>query len=138
MVILRFPKIVLHNKIINNMWMTNNQENSTQYFGGNYLTNHHAKFLQGWIKPWRVWSFLNKFLSKDFITYFNLLYDSDKQYSFRGSFKKHVRRTSGRGREGVLKKRTKRNRRRGVQADLYVRWMKKIALFSNSRQSSFW
>ena len=37
---------------------------------------------------------------------------------------------------GVLKKRTKTNRETGGQAYLYVRSVKKIARFSNGRQSS--
>ena len=49
-------------------------------------------------------------------------------------FKKYVRR--GRGR-GVLKKRTKTNRGSGGQAYLYVRPVKKIPDFSNSKQEFF-
>ena len=50
-VILRFQKIVLHNKIINKTRSTKNQENSAHRFGDNYLTNHVVKFLQDRIKP---------------------------------------------------------------------------------------
>ena len=53
-VIVRFPKIVLHNKITNKIWYIKNQENSAHGFGDNYLTNHLVKFLQDRIKPWRV------------------------------------------------------------------------------------
>ena len=52
--ILRFWKIFLHNKIINKTWSTKNQENSAHCTGDNYLTNHLVKFLQDWIKPWKV------------------------------------------------------------------------------------
>ena len=54
LVILRFWKIVLHNKIINNTQSTKNQENSAQRFGDNYLTNHLVKFLLDRIKLWSV------------------------------------------------------------------------------------
>ena len=37
--ILRFQKIVLHNKVINKNRSTKNQEDSTHRFGYNYLTN---------------------------------------------------------------------------------------------------
>ena len=50
-VILRFPKIVLHNQITNNTWQTKYQENSAHGFGGNCLTNHLVKFLQDKIIP---------------------------------------------------------------------------------------
>ena len=53
-VILRFRKIVLHNKFINKTRSTKNQENSAHRFVKNYLTNHLAKFSQNMIKPWRV------------------------------------------------------------------------------------
>ena len=42
--ILRFQKIVLHNKVINKNRSTKNQEDSTHRFGYNYLTNQ-AKLL---------------------------------------------------------------------------------------------
>ena len=54
--ILRFRKIVLHNKIINKTRSTKNQENSTHRFTAN-LMNHLIKFLQDRIKPWRVRAF---------------------------------------------------------------------------------
>ena len=50
-VILRFRKMVLHNKIINKTRSRKNQENYTYRFVDNYLTNHLAKFLQDRIKP---------------------------------------------------------------------------------------
>ena len=53
-VILKYRKMVLHNKISNETWPIKNQENSVQHFVENYLTNHLAKFLQDRIKPWRV------------------------------------------------------------------------------------
>ena len=54
MVILRFRKIVLHNRIIDKTRSKKNQENSAHRFGDNYLTNHLVKFWQDRIKPWRV------------------------------------------------------------------------------------
>ena len=53
-VILRSPKIVLYNKIVNETWSTKNQKNSAHCFADNYLSNHLVKFLQDRIKPWRV------------------------------------------------------------------------------------
>ena len=53
-VILRFRKIVLHNKSINKSLSTKNFKNSAHRFGDNYLTNHLVKSLQDRIKPWRV------------------------------------------------------------------------------------
>ena len=50
-VILRFRKMILHNKIINKTRSTKNQENSAHRFVDNYRTNHLAKFLQDRIKP---------------------------------------------------------------------------------------
>ena len=52
--ILRFQKIVLHNKVVSKTRSTKNQENSAQRFGDNYLTNHLVKFVQDRVKPWRV------------------------------------------------------------------------------------
>ena len=64
-----------------NKTLTNkNQENSEQFFGENYLANHLVKFLQDCIKPLRVRAlrvrtghrfFFNKFVIKDFTTYFS-------------------------------------------------------------------
>ena len=51
LVIPRFSKIVLHNKIIDKTQKPKNQENYTQHLGENYLTNHLYKFLQDRIKP---------------------------------------------------------------------------------------
>ena len=74
------PEMALHNKIINKIWLTKNQENSAHGFVDNYLTNHLANFLKDRIKPWRVGAlrvctayhfFLKKV--KDFLTFFNLL-----------------------------------------------------------------
>ena len=53
-VILRFRKIVLHNKIINKTRLTNNQENPAYGFGDYYLKNRLVKSLQDKIKPWRI------------------------------------------------------------------------------------
>ena len=54
LVILRFRKIALHDKIINETRLTKNQENSAYHLGDNYLTNHLVKFLHDRIKPWRL------------------------------------------------------------------------------------
>ena len=54
LVILRFQKIALHDKIINETRLTKNQENSAHHSGDNYLTNHLVKFLHDRIKPWRL------------------------------------------------------------------------------------
>ena len=54
LLILRFPRIALHNNSTNKTWQTKNRENSAHSFGDNYLTNHHTKFLQDRIKPWRA------------------------------------------------------------------------------------
>ena len=54
LVILRFRKIALHDKIINETRLTKNQENSAHHLGDNYLTNHLVKFLHDRIKPWRL------------------------------------------------------------------------------------
>ena len=43
---LRFRKIVIHNKIANITQTTKNQENYSQYFEDNDLTNHLVKHLQ--------------------------------------------------------------------------------------------
>ena len=51
LVIPRFSKIVLRNKIIDKTQKPKNQENYTQNLGENYLTNHLCKFLQDRIKP---------------------------------------------------------------------------------------
>ena len=51
LVISRFQKVFLHNKIINKVEKTKNQENSAQLFEENYLTDHFAKLLQDRIKP---------------------------------------------------------------------------------------
>ena len=51
LVIPRFSKIVLRNKIIDKTQKPKNQENYTQNLGENYLTNHLYKFLQDRIKP---------------------------------------------------------------------------------------
>ena len=48
---LRFRKIVLLHKIINETRLTKKQENSAQRFGDNYVTDHLVKFLQDRIKP---------------------------------------------------------------------------------------
>ena len=48
------PNNCSHNKIINKIRSTKNQENSACHFGDNYLTNHLVKFLQVRIKPWRI------------------------------------------------------------------------------------
>ena len=50
-VILRFRKIVFHNKIINKTRSIKNQENSAHRFEDNYHTNNLVKFLQDRIKP---------------------------------------------------------------------------------------
>ena len=52
--ILRFWKMLLHNKVINEIRSIKNQENSAHRFVDNYLANHLAKFLQEKIQPWRV------------------------------------------------------------------------------------
>ena len=54
LVILRFLKIVLHSKIINETCTLKNLENPTHHFGEDYHTNHLPKFLQDRIKPLRV------------------------------------------------------------------------------------
>ena len=54
LVILRFRKIVFHNKIINKTRLIKNQENSAHHFEDNYHTNNLVKFLQDRIKPWWV------------------------------------------------------------------------------------
>ena len=46
--------MLLHNKVINEIRSTKNQENSAHRFVDNYLANHLAKFLQEKIQPWRV------------------------------------------------------------------------------------
>ena len=51
LVILRFRKIVFHNKIINKTRLIKNQENSAHRFEDNYHTNNLVKFLQDRIKP---------------------------------------------------------------------------------------
>ena len=74
-VILRFRKVVLHNKIINKTWSTKNQKNSAHRFGVNYHANHLVKFLQDRIKPWRVGTlviiFLKLIISEGFLTSFD-------------------------------------------------------------------
>ena len=45
------PKFFLHNKIINKIRTTKNQEDSARRFGDRYLTNQRVKFLQDRIKP---------------------------------------------------------------------------------------
>ena len=50
----KVPNNCSHNKIINKIRSTKNQENSACHFGDNYLTNHLVKFLQVRIKPWRI------------------------------------------------------------------------------------
>ena len=44
-VILRFRKLVLHNKIMNKTRSTKNWENSAHCLGDNYIKNHLVKFL---------------------------------------------------------------------------------------------
>ena len=51
LMILRFRKIALHNKLIKKTRSTKNQENYAHRFGDNYLTNHLVKFLQDRVKP---------------------------------------------------------------------------------------
>ena len=74
--ILRFHKIVLHNKI-NKTRSKKNKENSAQRFGINYLKNHLVKFLQAGITPLElieyvlVINFLKKIVSEGFLTSFN-------------------------------------------------------------------
>ena len=51
---LKFPNIVLHNKIIDKTRSTKNKENSAHCFGDNYFTNYFVEFLQDKIKPWSV------------------------------------------------------------------------------------
>ena len=51
LVILRFRKTALHNKIINKTRLTKNQEKSAHRFGDNYLMDHLIKFLQDRLKP---------------------------------------------------------------------------------------
>ena len=53
-VILRYPKMVLHNKFLIKLDQLKNQENSAHRFGENYLTDHLVKFLQDRIKPRKV------------------------------------------------------------------------------------
>ena len=72
--------MVLDKKIINKSRSTKNQENSTQSFGDNYLTNHLVKFLQDMIKPWGAEAlrlctgyhvFKTKIVSWGFLTFFD-------------------------------------------------------------------
>ena len=49
--ILRFQKIVFHNKIINKTRSTKNQENSAHRFGDNYRANHLVKFWKIGLNP---------------------------------------------------------------------------------------
>ena len=51
LVIFRFQKVVLHDKINNKTQLTKSQENSVHHFGDNYLTNHLVRFLPDRIKP---------------------------------------------------------------------------------------
>ena len=57
-VILRYPKMVLHNKFLIKLDQLKNQENSAHRFGENYLTDHLVKFLQDRIKPRKVGSLI--------------------------------------------------------------------------------
>ena len=50
-VVLRFRKMVFHNKIINKTRSTKNQENPAYRFVDNYLSNHHAKFCKIGLNP---------------------------------------------------------------------------------------
>ena len=75
LVISRFQKTALHNKIINKTRSTKNKESTAQRFGDNYPTHHLVNFLQDRIKPWRfgalrICTVYNFFKRKSLVTAF--------------------------------------------------------------------
>ena len=54
LVVLRFQKTILHNKVTNKTQTTKNQEHFAHRFGDNYLISHLVKFQQDLIEQWRA------------------------------------------------------------------------------------